>query len=295
MTCLRMVMIVCGTALGSIGFQQTARAECFKPLPLNDLASRDVDYFKDLANWRSPIKEAKHVKRFLPPDSGIGDVVNMDFYYVTFKSPSGKSLGDAFKAIRLHFPEFARGSTGEYDFKAYGTTLDLSGYAKENQKKWESTTLVGALMTFKLDTAYPRPTSFGQVLKRRIMFIDPWGSVQATCGSDTDFIFSTVDIENGWIHPVAGNRGFGIRDAGNGNWMFYSKAVDRESDNPLNYLGAKTVFCYGHLFWLNFYSNMKDYLNRNGMPVQHVGTTNRGTMWWPFRPKDPPPKEPACE
>jgi len=288
-------VIICCVVVAVASLAKAAGAECFQPLPLADLSSRDTNYFKDLAEWKSPIPKAKEVKRFLPPDSGVGDIVNIDFYYVIFKKPSTKTLEETFKDVRFHFGDFARGSTGDYDFQPYGTTLDLSDYAKENKKKWETNDPTGVLMTFKLDTQYPNPKTFIQKSVKLIMVVNPWGSVQMTCATGTDFIFSTVDIQDGWTHPVAGNRGFGLLDAGNGNWMFYSKAVDRQSDSPFNRLGSKSVFCYGHLFWLNFYSNMQDYLNKSGMPVQRFVSSNRGTAWWPFRPTDPPPVEPKCE
>ncbi|MCX4151463.1 MULTISPECIES: hypothetical protein [Paraburkholderia] len=292
---LRGLVTVCTTAVVAFAMAQTACAECFKPLPLDDLASRNVDYFRDLGDWRSPIKKARQVKRFLPPDSGVGDVVNVDFYYVVFKKPSDKSLAETFKTIRLHFDEFARGTTGDYDFQPYGTLIDVSKYGEENRKKWRSDNPIGALMTFKLDTHYPNPVTGFQKAIKTIEFVNPWGSVQVTCATDTDFIFSTVEIDTGWEHPVAGSRGFGIRDAGNGNWMFYSKAFDRESNAWGNKVAVKGVFCYGHIFWLGFYSNMKDFLNRNGMSVQRVASGNHGTVWWPLRPNDPPPTEPPCE
>ncbi|SAL33384.1 hypothetical protein AWB70_02213 [Caballeronia cordobensis] len=291
----RGLVTTCTTALVVFAMTPTAWAECFKPLPLEDLASRNVDYFRDLGDWRSPIKKARQVKRFLPPDSGVGDVVNVDFYYVVFKKPLNKSLVETFKNIRLHFDEFARGSTGDYDFKPYGTLIDVSKYGEENRKQWQSDNPIGALMTFKLDTHYPNPVNNLQKAVKRIEIVNPWGSVQVTCATKTDFIFSTVEIATGWKHSVAGSRGFGIRDAENGNWMFYSKAFDRESDAWQNRIAGKGVFCYGHLFWLNFYSNMKDFLNKNGMPVQRVASTNHGTAWWPLRPNDPPPAQPPCK
>jgi hypothetical protein len=148
------------------------------------------------------------------------------------------------------------------------------------------------LMSFKLDTTQPK-TILATVVARYVKFVEPWGDVQATCASDTDFIFSTVESVRGWTHPVAGNRGFGIRVAGGGNWMFYSKAVDRESKSVFNKAPGKGVFCYGRLFWLDFYKNIKDYLNQQGMTVQKVAYDNHGTTWWPFRSGAPPEQAPC--
>ncbi|MDN3220039.1 hypothetical protein [Pseudomonas nunensis] len=290
--------IIFSMIFSALSLPQVAGAECFKSLPINELSSRNVDYFKDLANWRPPIKEAKEVKRFLPPGSGVGNMVNIDFYYVIFRKPPDKTLAELFKDIRLHFGEFARGATSDYDFQPYGKLFEVSAYSEENRKKWESDNPTGALMSFKLDTQFANPKTFAQKVGYKVVrtfkFAHPWGDVQSTCATDTDFVFSTVETVRGYTHPVAGNRGFGIRDAGNGNWIFYSKAVDRESDSYYNKAAPKSVFCHGHLFWLDFYSNVKNYLNSHGMPVQSVVTTNRGIVWWPFRSNEPPPNEPSC-
>ncbi len=73
--------------------------------------------------------------------------------------------------------------------------------------------------------------------------------------------------------------------------MFYSKAVDRESKSVFNKAPGKGVFCYGHLFWLDFYKNMKDYLNQQGMTVQKVAYD--GMTWWPFRSGASPEQAPC--
>jgi hypothetical protein len=275
-------------------------ATCFEPLPLNDLMSRDPAKFKDLRDWVPPANsEAKEVKDFLSPSKDeyvkVKDIVNIDFYYVTFKAPSNKALKDVFKDIRLQFGSFARGQDGEFDFLPYGKFFELYAYSEANRKKWESDDPIGALMSFKLDTQFPHTKWYTKAgAKRLLQVVHPWGDVQATCTSTTDFIFSTVKSLRGWSHPVAGNRGFGLRDAGGGNWMFYSKAVDRESTSVFNKVSGKGVFCYGHLFWLEFYANMKNYLDKNGMAVQKIAYDNHGTVRWPFG-SGPPPKQPPCE
>jgi hypothetical protein len=153
------------------------------------------------------------------------------------------------------------------------------------------------LMSFELDTQYPNPQTWVALGKNVLQFVHPRGDVQVTCHSDTDFIFSTVETEKGWTHPVAGNRGFGIQDMNDGTWMFYSKAVDRASDSVFNkkVFGGKGVFCYGHLFWLQFYSNMKDYLAKNKIQFRKFSSENHGTVFYPFRPDGAAPQQPPCE
>jgi hypothetical protein len=293
-------IIATTAALVSLTLAGPCNATCFEPL--DDVTSRDPDKFKDLRDWVPPANsEAREVKYFLSPSNDahvkVKDVVNIDFYYVTFKAPSGKTLEGVFKEIRLQFANFARGDDGDFDFLPYGKFWEWKEYSEVNRKKWESDDPKGALMSFKLDTQFPHAELFSLAQVGRLgekALSTPWGDVQATCTSPTDFIFSTVRSVRGLSHPVAGNRGFGLKDAGSGNWMFYSKAVDRESDAYYNKMPGKGVFCYGHLFWLDFYANMKTYLNAHGMPVQKVASDNHGTVKWPFG-SGLPPEQPPCQ
>jgi hypothetical protein len=99
------------------------------------------------------------------------------------------------------------------------------------------------------------------------------GDVVASCGSDTDWIFSTVETQKSGRHPVCGNRAFGVEDNGDGSVTIWTKGADRAVNN-----GALTVphqteasrgdtFLAGEQVWKNFMSSVqttyKDYNPRN--------------------------------
>jgi hypothetical protein len=273
-------------------FQRGAIADgCFTVL--TDPTARTFDDFKDLAALQ-PLAPtmAPGVKRFLPFGGGVGDVMNIDFYYIKFAPAPGKSLQQVFKDLRLHFGQFARGKTGDFDFGPYssirpwepGTDPNL----KRNETLWKSDNPMGALMSFDLDTLWPSTFIGGATA----LVKSQDGDLQVTCATPTDFVFSTVDTVRGGPHPVAGNRGFGLKDNGDGTWMFYSKAADRESDLTLN--GAAhilhwvrlsgSIFCLGHKFWMGFFPAMSEYLGAKGMPTKEFFSTNHGPTAWPFKP-----------
>ena len=101
------------------------------------------------------------------------------------------------------------------------------------------------------------------------------GDVQATCASDTDFIFSTVDAEKDDEHPVSGNRGFGLKDNLDGTWSFYSMGADRLTDDLINKVRipqlsnrGKDVFELGEDFWISFYGELSKKLGNDGLEPQ---------------------------
>ncbi|WP_338828319.1 hypothetical protein [Bradyrhizobium sp. 27S5] len=232
--------------------------------------------------------KADGVKRFLPLKVGISDVANIDFYYIDFKPPSGETPETMFKKIRLAFPEFAagKGAVKEFAFGPYRGSLDANDkFLKANTELWNKTEPLGALMTFLLGTKYPHSARLFagdyQAAPGSVGLFEKAGDVQVTCASPTDFIFTTVDTKVGKVHPVAGNRGFGIQPNPDGTFRFYSMAADRQSDSfPVRLAGwtGDDVFCQGHDFWILFYSNMKSFLKTKNSAV----LTNHGPVKYPF-------------
>jgi hypothetical protein len=199
--------------------------------------------------------------------------------------------------IRLHFPDFAAGTANEFAFGPYRSSLEPTDRLLAKYTKiWESDDPSGALMTFNLDTIFPSAV-LGAIGYRappgRVLFArEKAGDVQVICASETDFVFATVETDNGGVHPVAGNRAFGLKDLGNGSFRFYSKAADRESDEKTNLvtdLITAGVLCQGHKFWISFYSAMKTYLNEKGMPAKSdAHLDNHGPVPYPFQAGNQP-------
>ena len=67
-------------------------------------------------------------------------------------------------------------------------------------------------------------------------------------------------------------------------WTFFSKAVDQNSGYALNFglIPFGGVFCAGHKFWISFYSEMRDYLDKRGLRVETWSLKNHGYAPFPF-------------
>jgi hypothetical protein len=269
-------------------FQATAIASpCFTVL--SDPSVRTYDDFKDLATFVPHGKKADGVNRFLPFAGGTGNVMNIDFYYVMFNQPTGKTPKQLFKELRQNYATFAKGDAGDFDFGPYGDSDDPNDKKrKDNDKLWNSDDPTNALMSFNLDTLWPNTFIGAGIAHIKTQA----GDLQVTCATDTDFIFSTVDSEKGGPHPVAGNRGFGLKDNGDGTWMFYSKAADMESvlkwNKAAHMLSAVrltgSIFCLGHKFWMNFFPAMSKYLSDHGMTPKKFFSENHGPTALPLQP-----------
>jgi hypothetical protein len=273
-----------GTAIvGSMLFVGDAKADrCFTPL--SDRTSRDPANFQDLAK-NTTATPAPGVTQFLFPIRDGTPEVNIDFYYVRFNSPQNTTLEELFKDLRFHFNTFAEGNTKDFGFGPYPASKDPNDPVKQsNDALWKKDIPLKALMRFQLDTLWPATGFSANAAVRYVMH--KAGDLQVTCATKTDFVFSTVESETGWSHPVAGNRGFGLMDNGDGTWMFYSKAVDRKTFSGANLAARfiqKDVFCLGHKFWLLFYSDMKTYLEGKRMRVREIWTGNHGPVPFPFQ------------
>lgn len=181
-------------------------------------------------------------------------MINLDYYGITFEKHSTLSISQFFQELRkdfggLIFKESDAGEFNPYPFKD-------DKMASENKKKWESTQPKGALMNFVLESSHSFGISWDRSSGRLQINLEE-GDVLVTCSSATDFIFSVVKTEaHGW-HPVSGNRGFGVKDNGDGTWTFYTMAADRISRHFIASIVKETVFEQGHKVWLGMLANFQ--------------------------------------
>lgn len=262
--------------------QLLRRPSCFTTL--QNPNSRDIANWRDLIDYVPPdTSKAKDVIKFLWLDKdGQGQYINLDYYALTFKKHPTKSLEVFFLEMRQNFAFFTAGPAKKYAFRAYqSSNAENDSLRLDNEKRWRSIDHKGALMSFRLNDPFINFVNIPAEHAPVITGVQKYGDVQSTCVSSTDFIFSTVQSEESGLHPVAGNRGFGIKDNGNGTWTFYSKAADRLSNYQMNKVMRTVTFEQGKKFWSFFYSNMKDYLNNQGLSVigELVENTTPLTDW----------------
>jgi hypothetical protein len=242
--------------------------------------SQDTSEWKDLIKW-TPAFSAEGVVRLQTVPTGTGNKINLDYYSITFRRPASGGLGDFFLSLRRRFPLFTHGDDSPYGgsigyyLKPYGKSMDGSDQSSQhNSALWDSAEPKGAVMAFHLSSANYRPALIlvATTQGKTISFGEKRGDVAATCSTPTDFIFTTLETLRGSKHPVSGNRGFGLKDNSDGTWTFYTKGADRESDSSLNpplkaIDGPDTIFLHGHAFWLQFFGNLRAYLDAHGTPV----------------------------
>jgi hypothetical protein len=243
-----------------------------------------------------PTEKAPHVKNFLYASGGSGSKINLDFYWVTFRKHQSQSMEAVFKDLRLNFKRFAQGSDKRNDFIPYESSVTANDSDRvRNEQLWSSNDPKSALMSFVLFQTPPMNpaamapvTGLGQPIASfgingpQVQVVLEQGDVQATCASPTDFIFSVVETDANGMHPVAGNRGFGIKDNGNGTWTFYSKAADRDSGYFMNNFAPANVFALGEAFWDFFFHNMMDYVDSKGMNADRTWTPNSKRYDYPL-------------
>lgn len=244
-----------------------AESLCFDPLPQEEIDKHfrtkkpPAPTFWSKLLKLPPKKPADGVISIQTIDRGTGDKINLDYYALTFTPPPGTTLSSMFLTIRRGFPEIVN-ATGENDFKPYAVKRGDS-ISRRNAKLWRQQDLKNATMTFVLKQHRPAlamRATLGPTL------VIKHGDVQVGCYSNTDFIFMTLNSKSGFRHPVAGNRGFALKDNGDGSWTFYSMGADRESGwggavlAKAKNLSSDGVFIEGHTFWLNFYPSLRRFL-----------------------------------
>ena len=282
---VRAMIVACFVLISSI-----VQGQCFRPL--TDPQSSNTADWNDLVYMSSDLWQPGVIERQKIED-GLGQI-NLDFYSVTFKKNSGADLAATFLQIRKAFPLFAHTSASTYGdessqyFGPYFETEVGDSYGLANQQLWNSGVPRGAVMGFVLDNHVPA-LAFAATLKGVKIVLEK-GDVLVTCAGPSQIIVSTVQTKADGYHPVSGNRGFGLRDNGDGTWTFYTMGADRQagvhtdSSPSVPYFGnialslgfpdrgippgSDAVFYAGDKFWRGFFANLEDYLDQHSMTVK---------------------------
>ncbi|GAB5500999.1 MAG: hypothetical protein PsegKO_33100 [Pseudohongiellaceae bacterium] len=112
--------------------------------------------------------------------------LNIDQYQITIDG-DGQSAEQFFAHLRKNLNEII--------FK--GTDYSLKPYDSVNSRRWASAKPLGAVMVFTLAAV-----TDDLPLER--------GAVFVSCSTGSDMVFSTLEMIPYGVHPVAGNRAFGV-------------------------------------------------------------------------------------
>ena len=216
--------------------------------PLNDPQSKDTSKWAELSSFKASNKLNSDIKEVLSIDKGTGDVINLDYYAITIDAIPGKTIHQFFREFRKSLPR---------DLFAHTKHYSLKPYSSKNVDVWNADNPKGAVMTFVLAGYTPKIPA---TLRSTRLELEN-GDVVLSCYSDLSFVFSTIKTEKNGHHPVAGNRGFGVKDNGDGSWTIYTKAADRLNDyfgNTIATLmeGKGSVFKMGHEVWIELLNNL---------------------------------------
>lgn len=243
-----------------------------------------------LLNFRVPQKGIDRLKEIggsvqyiRGNDEKQSKLVNMDYFSVRIdKMPTfGYQTADAgmlFKKIRDNFLTLSKGNkVFESKCKPYPTMKgywEFKPYSKNSQgelNRWEkqlgsSIFLIEAKSKFLKIAGVPlppiNPTNF-------VDFADD-GAVLESEVSQNSWIFTTIVTPKSDTQPFSGHRQFGVHKDDDGNYRFFTRAIDRiwPSELILTANGKEcTIENYlliADATWDNLIKNVSEFINKNG-------------------------------
>ncbi len=188
-----------------------------------------------------------------------GGVINLDYFPVTISTlPNNPNTGQQFTPeqflnyIRLNINSFVNTSLCSFSPTSLNT-----GY--NETQIWNSSNPINAII--HLDIPFPAGD----------------GSVICSETNSNHWIFTTIEVPYGpiqgqdGVHPVSGNREFGLIQNLNGTFTFYTRGVDRMTDifdqtmvNGLNI----SPFVNPDLLWNSLKTNIHTFVQNNNGNAQ---------------------------
>lgn len=208
-------------------------------------------------------------------DHANGAAINLDYFPVTISAlPINPVTGQQFTPtqflnyIRLNINSFV--NTNICSFSP--TTLN-TGY--NESQIWNSSNPLGAIIHLNI----PQPAGDGSVI--------------CSEANSNHWIFTTIEVpfnplnnNADGIHPVSGNREFGLIQNTNGSFTFYTRGVDRITDGFESLIGENANIAMGSPFdnpdmlWNSLKTKVYDFVqNNSGSAVTPSNNQNR--IWRP--------------
>jgi hypothetical protein len=192
-----------------------------------------------------------------------GAAINLDYFPVTINTlPTNPATGLQFTPtqflnyVRLNINNFVDTSISSFS----PTTLS-TGY--NEFQIWNSSNPLGAIIHINI----PQPAGDGSVI--------------CSESDSNHWIFTTIEVPSGifqgqdGIHPVSGNREFGLVQNSNGTFTFYTRGVDRMTD------GFESAFAENSTIALDPFANPDKLWNTLKTKVAAFVQNNSGSAVTP--------------
>lgn len=177
-----------------------------------------------------------------------GALVNLDYFSIKVSTLPIKPGGGRYTAIE--FLDYVRKNLNSFLDNNVAT---FSPYNDLIEKPlWESSNPFGAIMRFDI------PVALGGLASQD-------GTVICSSNSTNEWTFTTVESPVDWNHPVSGHRQFGVVTNGDGTYTFFTRGVDRVTENfdltMADWFKTKTPFQGGDALWTSFQVKLEAFIN----------------------------------
>jgi hypothetical protein len=172
--------------------------------------------------------------------NAVGRTVNLDVYAVEIAQlPPGMTPASLLDHVRRNLGDFLDPGLGTF-----------SPYGADDRVDWHASGVapIGSLSIFRVPVWGPVHEQMGVV---------------TSAASSTRWIFSPVRIgsHSPGMHPVSGNREFGVRSMPDGTVQLYTRAADRVA---VRVPGENTIFGGGDSLWRSFQDRIRRFVESRG-------------------------------
>lgn len=245
------------------------------PSLLIGLQESEVQNWLDLANYQIPTSVIEKINaldlssygdyNIQRLKDGKGAIVNMDLFAVNISTlPINPITNSTFtpkeflKHIRLNINDFVNTSLSSF------SPSTITSY--NEHQIWNSSNPLTAII--HINIAPPAGD----------------GSVICSKAEDDSWIFTTIEVPWGYgqgydgIHPVSGNREFGLIENINGSYTFYTRGIDRMTDS-FESLYAENTTIIGSAFdtpdmlWNSLRNGVHDFVENNSGNADNLNDT----------------------
>ena len=221
----------------------------------------DVSKWEHLISYRPPmdIQQALQNRDISVQHIEGTWTMNADLFSISFRNMPINPMtgipfaspGDLLYFIRTNLDMFA----GYNAFYAYDAVDDGKVWAKRNP--------VGAVMAINLQ-------NIGDLGQEGDVVVSKYYEDATTAY----WRFSTLTTPSHGIHPVSGNREFGVYcDSHLERCSFYTRGADGAK------LGENIALDQGEKFWVTFFKNASDFLKDRGANITKVDLNTQGIRW----------------